>query len=74
MGIHYRGRRFLYTEPYKIGMGSVRTDFLISPHRWSQFIAGVRSDWAESVLYVSIAHLLDCGVTDVSNSNRALCC
>ena len=61
-------------KPCKIGIKSVYTDFGISPSRWEQFIKTVRSDWAESILYVSISRLLYYSMTDASHFDRALCC
>ena len=58
---------------YKIGLESVYTDFVIWRYRWEQFIAHVRSDWTESVLYVSTRQLLHRGVTHASYFGRALC-
>ena len=45
-------------SPSEIGLESVYTDFIIWGYRWVQFIAQVRSDWAESILYVSTRQLL----------------
>ena len=61
-------------RPCRIGIESVYTDFVISRYRWEQFIKTVRSDWAESILYVSISRLLHCSMIDVSRFDRALCC
>jgi len=51
-----RGCRVLYPHPETrlVGLESVYTDFVISQHRWVEFITRLKSDWAEFILYVSI--------------------
>jgi len=64
-----RGRRVLcpyILRPRPIGLESVYTDFVVSQHRWVEFITKLQSEWAEFILYVSIPQSLRCGDSYVS--------